>query len=330
MPPPITRSGQPYASTHLPDPEALLRSGAPRKGRGDPAATAPLGSRNRPSEPASPAAPRQPTNLPGARAGNSATEASSASTSLRESTRLAAPHSAHAGAALSRPAPMTPGELLGLTRPDPARAAMQALLPALRQLFPVEQEVFQSRATYGHGVIHRQDRGDDVFRMVAAIAGVEALTACVDHGPDLMRLAGWTPRQILNWSIQPNGINYLAVAAAEARRNPFSQAPTQTPMERGIAGLRRQHDAMASSGTPAQRSRAEDYRSELTSLRNRFERLQPDHASPPDPAERHDFRETIAALFERAENEHDTNVITGQDFRAVASHVMVWLSATDR
>ena len=101
-------------------------------------------------------------------------------------------------------------------------------------------------------------------------------------------------------------------------------------MERGIAGLRRQHDAMASSGTPAQRSRAEDYRSELTSLRNRFERLQPDHASPPDPAERHDFRETIAALFERAENEHDTNVITGQDFRAVASHVMVWLSATDR
>lgn len=206
---------------------------------------------------------------------------------------------------------------------------MQALLPTLRRLFPIDQEAFSSRAIYGNTVIHRQDRGDDVFRMVAAIAGVEALQACVDHGPDLMNLAGWTPRQILNWSIQANGIGYLAMSAAEARRGPAAR-PAQTPAERGLAGLRGQYDAMARAGTPAQRRTAEDYRSELADLRSVFERLQSHQASPPDASERHDFREDIAALFERAESDHDAHAITGQDFRAVASHVMAWLSATDR
>ena len=207
---------------------------------------------------------------------------------------------------------------------------MQALLPTLRQLFPIDQEAFSSRAIYGNTVIHRQDRGDDVFRMVTAIAGVQALQACVDHGPDLMNLAGWTPRQILNWSIQANGADYLAVSAAEARRDPAARPPAQTPAERGLAGLRGQYDAMASTGTPAQRRRAEDYRSELADLRSVFERLRSQQGSPSDATSRRDFREAIAALFERAENDHDAHAITGQDFRAVASHVMVWLSATDR
>lgn len=324
MSPPITRTGNAYASIHLPDPEALLRSGAPRARRQTTHEAAPVAPRSNPSDPNRGTAPQQHTHLRERGVAGGAAEAVVAGPSTGALT--AGPH---AGNAVSRPAPMTPGELLGLIPPDPARAELQAMLPALRQLFPIEQEVFQSRTTYGSNVMYRQDRGDDVFRMAAAIAGVQALRACLEHGPDLMSLAGWTPRQVLNWCIQPNGTNYLAVSAAEARRNPAG-APSPSADTHGLAGLPRLYDSMARGGTEAQRLRADNYRSELTALRDRFERVRSHQASQVDPADRHDFRETIAALFERAENEHDAHRITGQDFRAVAGHVMVWLSATER